>query len=102
MAEFASFCSVSTMPLKLEPPNPPRTKYWYVRGTYLGQYIDRSTRTTKRAVAIQCLKKLERDIEAGELTQAPGPTFASAALAYMQAGGERRFLRPLCPEIVIT
>jgi hypothetical protein len=38
------------MPLKLVPPRPGNTPYWRVRGTYLGQYVNRSTKTRKRAI----------------------------------------------------
>jgi hypothetical protein len=37
------------MPLKLVPPRPGKTPYWSVRGTYLGRYINRSTKTRSRS-----------------------------------------------------
>jgi integrase len=82
------------MPIRLIPPQGARKSY-YVRGTYLGQYVDRSTKTGKRAVAAQVLKATERDIERGTFSQPGDPTFASAAAAYMKAGGERTYLKRL-------
>lgn len=83
------------MPLKLYPPRKGKTPYWAVRGTYLGQYVDRSTKTGRRAVAAKLLRKWERDIESGEFAVKGELTFAAAAAAYMKAGGERRFLTPI-------
>jgi integrase len=83
------------MPLKLVEPRKGKTPYYAVRGTYLGQRIDRSTKTRKRALALKLLKKWEGDIERGEFAQPGEPTFASAAIAYMNADGEARFMTPL-------
>jgi len=83
------------MPLKLVPPRKDWSPYFRVRGTYLGIYVDRSTKTSKRAVASKLLAKWQGEIERGELAVKGEPTFASAAAAYMKAGGERRFLTPL-------
>src|SRR5512139_3445859 len=83
------------MPLKLHPPRQGYTPYWRVRGTYLGIRVNRSTQTSKRALAVQALKKLEREIERGEFSERGEPTFASAAAAYMKAGGERTYLKKL-------
>jgi integrase len=81
------------MPLKLVPPR--KSPNWSIRGTYLGRYVNRSAGTSKRAVALQVLKQIERQIERGELAEPGEPTFASAAAAYMKAGGERTYLRKL-------
>jgi integrase len=82
------------MPLKLIKPRPP-SKNWTVRGTYLGRYVNRSTKASKRAIAAKVLSGIERQIERGELTEPGDATFASAAAAYMKAGGERRFIKRL-------
>ena len=81
------------MPLKLIPPR--KSPNWSIRGTYLGVYVDRSSGTGKRAVALQVLKGIERDIERGAHAQRGEPTFASAAASYMKAGGERKYLGKL-------
>lgn len=82
------------MPLKLIAPRS-KTPYFYVRGTYLGQYVERSTCSSKREVARRVLKEIEREIERGRFSRRDGPTFADAALAYMNHGGQRRPLTKL-------
>lgn len=83
------------MPLKLVAPRPGKTPYWSIRGTYLGRYFNRSAKTRERSVALKVLAKLVSEIETGEFAEPGDPTFASAALAYMRAGGERKFLKPI-------
>jgi integrase len=82
------------MPLKLHPPRP-NNPSWTIRGTYLGKHVERSSRTNKRAVALKVLRQIEREIERDEFSERDEPTFASAALAYMNAGGERTYLKKL-------
>jgi integrase len=81
------------MPLKLIPPR--KSPYWSVRGTYLGRYVDRSTKARKRAVAAKVLAGIERQIERGEFAEPGELTFAGAAAAYMKSGGERKYVRRL-------
>lgn len=83
------------MPLKLIPPRPGKSPYWTVRGSYLGQYVDRSTKATKRALAKQVLEKWRREIEQNEFRVAGEATFLSAAVAYMRHGGDKRPLKKL-------
>ena len=83
------------MPLKLVPPRKGWSPYFRVRGTYLGVYVNRSTKSGKRAIANKVLAKWQSDIERGEFAEAEEPTFASASLAYMNAGGDRRPMTPL-------
>lgn len=83
------------MPLKLVPPKPGRTPFWKVRGTHLGVYVDRSTKASERKIAVRIKGKWEGEIERGSYAEPGEPTFAGAAVTYMQAGGERRFLAPL-------
>jgi hypothetical protein len=77
------------------PPRPGKTPYWSGRGTHFAQYVNRSTKARGRALALKIVRRWEREIERGEFTEPSEPTFATAALAYMKGGGERRFLRPL-------
>jgi integrase len=81
------------MPLKLCPPR--KSPFWSVRGTYLGIYVNRSTKAGKRAIAAKVLKQIEREIECGEFAERGETTFASAAAAYMKAGGERTYVKRL-------
>jgi integrase len=90
------------MPLKLIPPRAGKSPYWRVRGTYHGAYVDRSTKARKRSVALKVLRRIERDIENNEFKIEGEPDFASAAIAYMKAGGERRFLTPLIKHFATT
>lgn len=98
------------MPLKLIPPSPQRrTPYFTVRGTYLGCYVDRSTKTDRRKDALKILNEWREQIQRGEyrtgkevVAQPEAPiekTFAHAALSYIQAGGERRFLGPAIDQL---
>ncbi|EIM25688.1 tyrosine-type recombinase/integrase [Microvirga lotononidis] len=90
------------MPLKLHPPRAGKSTNYTIRGTHLGQYVDRSARTPDKATARKVLKKIERDIEAGTFREETGPTFADAALAYLEAGGDDRFLAPLTSHFKTT
>lgn len=83
------------MPLKLVPPRKGKTPYWAVRGNYLRKHVDRSTKTGKRAIAKKILRKWEIEIERGEFAGKGELTFASAALAYMKAGGDRVRLKAI-------
>jgi len=84
------------VPLKLIDPRPGKTPNYYIRGTYLGQYVDESTGTTVKAVARGFLQAKREAIERGELRTRrqikQAPTFLSAAISYMANGGERRFI----------
>ena len=88
------------MPWNLKPPRAPWTPYWYVRGTYCGIKLNRSTGTSERRAAARILATWKEQAERGEFAKPPivtsGPVdFATAALAYMKAGGERTFLEPI-------
>lgn len=83
------------MPLKLVPPRKGASPFYRVRGTYLGRYVDRSTKCPDRATAQKALNAWRREIERGEFAEKGEPTFASAALRYINAGGDRRFLEPI-------
>jgi integrase len=80
------------MSLKLVPPREGKTPFWYVRGTYLGQSVDRSTKASDRRLAKRVIDKIKDEIERGEFAKPGEPTFLSAALEYVKAGGERRFI----------
>jgi integrase len=83
------------MPLKLYPPKEGRSPFYTIRGRHLGHRVFRSAKTADRRLAKQVLQKLERDIERGALSDAPAVTFSAAALSYLRAGGESRFIKPL-------
>jgi integrase len=81
--------------LKLVAPRKGKSPNWTIRGTHLGRSVNRSAGTGKRALAVKVLKGIERAIERGEFSEPGAPTFASAAAAYMKAGGERTYLKRL-------
>ncbi len=82
------------MPLKLCPPDK-KHPTWRVRGTHYGVNVDRSTGASQRKNAQKLLIKWTEEIERGVYARPQDPTFSSAALSYMQAGGERTYLAPL-------
>lgn len=92
------------MPLKLKDPREGKTPYFSVRGTYQGIYVDRTAGTADKRKAGQFLKAIERSIERGEFQKedepvddAPAPvkTFAVAALAYLKADGDPKYIKPI-------
>ena len=83
------------MPLKLFPPRPPKNASWTIRGTHFGVRVNRSSGARQKSLAEKIRRKIERDIESGALTGKSAAGFGAAAAAYMKAGGDNRFLRPL-------
>lgn len=83
------------MPIKLIPPRKGFSPYFYGRGTYLGKFVNRSTGVDRAAIAKKVIAKWERDIERGCFDDAAGPTFLTAATAYIRAGGSGRPLKKL-------
>lgn len=91
------------MPIKLIPPKEGSTIF-YARGKHLETFVDRSTKTAEERVAKLQIKRWERQIERGEYidprkpppeVEAGPPMFLAAAVAYMQAGGERKYIGPI-------
>jgi integrase len=87
------------MPLKLVPPRHVRTSHLYIRGSYLGVRVDKSSGTDRRSVAQTILKRIEREIERGEYQKtkivSKSPTFLTAAIAYLEAGRRKRYVARL-------
>lgn len=83
------------MPLKLIPPRAGKSPFWSVRGTHLGIYVDKTTKLTVRAKAQAVLARWRDEIERGQFAVKGDPDFVTAAVAYVEAGGERRFVKPL-------
>lgn len=92
------------MPWKLVPPHTRKDgkviHFWYVRGTYLGLRLDQSTGTPEERAAKTILATWRKQHERGEFrrksTEAEKPrTFVTAALAYIKAGGDGRFIDPI-------
>jgi len=58
-------------------------------------YVERSSGSPDRREAEKARRRIEEEIERGELSGRREATFASAMTAYIAAGGEERFLDPL-------
>lgn len=74
-----------------------RSPNFYARGTFLKVAVDQSLGTGDRRQAEALLARLQNEIFERQ-TRGPVRTseeFAAAALRYMEAGGERRFIAPL-------
>jgi integrase len=89
------------MPLKLCPPhqgnasNHRKTPNWSIRGSYFGISVDQTTGTADRKLAARKLAQIKDEIERGAFSRPGAPTFATAALKYVEAGGEKRFVLKL-------
>jgi integrase len=82
------------MPLKLARRH--GSPFWYIRGTVRGQPVDESTGVTDREQAEAFRAKKEWSIITREIGgDRAVATFLEAAVAYMESGGERRFIKPL-------
>lgn len=94
------------MPLKLIPPRKGKSPNYSIRGTYLKQYVDRTTGTPVEAIAKQVLAAVKRDIERGRFaepveTETRETTFEEAALAYLKIGGDGKYLGRFDPKAKI-
>jgi len=90
------------VPLTLRPPRAGKTPNYEIRGTHLGVRVEVTSGTHRRPVAARKLRDIEIAIEtygqwpAPEAAPGPDrPTFLTAAIAYLQAGGERRHVAAL-------
>jgi integrase len=86
------------MPLKLT--RRPRRPYWYMHGTVRGIAIRESTGVAdaKAAEAIRARREweiIQRSVFGPEATA----TFVGAAVSYLEAGGERTYLKPIIARI---
>lgn len=69
---------------------------WYVRGTIRGVTVDESTGVTDRKAAEAIRARREWEVLQGSVFgRKVTASFLEAAVSYMEAGGERRFMKPL-------
>lgn len=80
------------MPIKLVPPRPGKSPNWTIRGSHLGVRVDQTTGVSDRRTAAKVLAKIKDEIERGAFSKPGAPTFVSAAIRYIELGGERRFV----------
>lgn len=90
------------MSLYLRPPRKGKTPNFEIRGSHRGVSVEVSSRSNRRSDARKELRRVEAVIDdhgqypAPEVAPDPGqPTFLSAAVAYMQAGGRRKYVADL-------
>jgi len=84
------------MPLSLRAPRKGKTPNYTIRGTYLGVYVETTAGTADKKLAGKILRDIKSAIERGEYQDRNAepvktplePTFADAALAYLQADGD--------------
>lgn len=62
------------------------------QGTHQGVYLERSTGLAEKAQAARLLRRWKDDIERGALERPGEPTFLTAVVGYLRAGGDPRFL----------
>lgn len=80
--------------MPLEATKDPKTGIYYAKGTVNGKRIRQSLKTRDKAIARELTRRLEAEQwQAGDVKEVV--TFEAAALAYMQADGETRFMAPL-------
>jgi integrase len=89
------------VPLKLV--HRPRSPYWIIRGSLRGIRVEESTGVSDRRAAEEIRAKREAEILAESVYgRRATATFASAALSYLEHGGERRFLEPIIRHFGVT
>lgn len=70
--------------------------HWYIRGTVRGVTVDESTGVAARAAAETIRARREWEILQGSIFgRKATASFLEAVVAYLAAGGEGRFMRPL-------
>src|SRR5580704_1530212 len=69
---------------------------WYIRGTVRGITVDESSKVASKPDAETIRARREWEcLQSSIFGRKATRTFLEAAVAYMEAGGERRFLAPL-------
>lgn len=81
--------------LKLIPPRPGKSPNWTIRGTHLRTKVDQTAGTADRRLAAKELGRVKEAIERGRFSKAREPDFMTAAISYLEAGGETRFVEAL-------
>jgi integrase len=98
------------MALKLIPPRPGKTPFWYIRGTLYGRLYDASTKETDKAAARGCKERLEIKLREQKDAKYAPATFATAADMYIKyrqpRDADKKFIAKLVaaigPELLIN
>lgn len=72
------------MPLKLIPPRPGKSPYWYIRGTLYGRTIDASTKARDEKTARKFKERFELDLAKADGEKRAPATFRLAADIYVK------------------
>jgi integrase len=89
------------MPIKLV--MRPKSPNWIMRGTLRGIRVEESTRVGDRKVAEEIRARREAEILAQSIYgRSATATFAEAAVSYLEAGGNKRFLEGVIKHFGIT
>jgi integrase len=83
------------MPLKLVPPRKGKSPNYTLRGTHLRTKVDQTTGTSDARLARKELNRIKEEIERGRFSPSRELDFMTAAISYLEAGGEPRFIVPL-------
>jgi hypothetical protein len=83
------------MPLTLRPPRKGKLPNYEIRGTYLRVAVERSAGTPDKKLALKVLNRVKAEIEEGKIKGGDGTTFLIAVKAYLEAGGDGKFMRPI-------
>jgi hypothetical protein len=83
------------MPLTLRPPRKGKSPNYEIRGTYLRVAVERSAGTPDKKLALKVLNRIKAEIEEGKIKGGDGTTFLMALKAYLEAGGDGQFMRPI-------
>jgi integrase len=81
----------------------PKSPHWIIRGTIRGRRVEESAGTGDRSVAEEIRAKREAELfQEAVYGRRATATFAEAALSYLEAGGEKRFLEPIIKHFATT
>jgi hypothetical protein len=83
------------VPIKLCPPRRGKSPNWTIRGSYLGVRVNQTTGTADGKLARKILTRVKDEVERGVFSRPGAPIFAAAALKYIDAGGDERFILKL-------
>lgn len=75
--------------LRLFPPSN-KSPHWRIRGTFLGRYVDRTSKARDRKDARKVAEEVEEDIKRNRFAEPGDLTFEKAAINYLNSGGDPR------------
>ena len=79
--------------LKLVPPRPGKTPFWYIRGTFAGRTYDASTKARDKATARKFKERFELEVAKSDALKRAPATFGQAAALYLDYRRPRKAWR---------